>query len=81
MRQEALCYQRLPLLRATSRSTFRSLVLALRAQSGLLLIIPCTHINKDAQSVRRHLVDHVWIPVLKGYCLMQFYMLMSVLIN
>jgi len=26
MRQEALCYQRLPLLTATSRSAFRSLV-------------------------------------------------------
>jgi hypothetical protein len=44
MRQEALCYQRLPLVSVTSRSAFRSLVQALRAQSGLLLTIPCIYI-------------------------------------
>jgi hypothetical protein len=55
MRQEALCYQRLPLVSVTSRSAFRSLVQALRAQSGLLLIIPCTfrlntHLEKFCES-------------------------------
>jgi hypothetical protein len=41
MRQEALCYQRLPLVSVTSRSVFRSLFQALRAQSGLFFNIPC----------------------------------------